>query len=88
MKTVELYTKPACIPCRVTKRELDKAGIPYTEKPAEAYADFLKQLGAYAAPVVIIYHDGQAVEWWCSFRKDRVDALAKTWWELQGGGAA
>ena len=88
MRTVEIYTKPACIPCKVTKRELDKHGIRYVEKAAEDYAGFLKRLGAYAAPVVIIYRDGQALDWWCSFRKDRVDALANTWWELQGGGAA
>lgn len=88
MRTVEIYTKPHCIPCKVTKRELDKAGVPYTEKSAVDYVDFLKRLGAYAAPVVIIYRDGQAIDWWCTYRRDRIDALTRTWWETSGGGGA
>ena len=85
MRTVEIYTKPACIPCKVTKRELDTAGVPYTEKSAVDYVDFLKRLGAYAAPVVIIYRDGQAIDWWCTYRPDQIQNLANTWWQTNNG---
>lgn len=57
MRSVTVYTQPACQPCKATKRWLDKRGIDYrtidiTQSPDDLAA--IKYLGYLAAPVVIV----------------------------------
>lgn len=71
MRTIAVYTKPACVQCNATVRVLDKAGIRYekldiTENPdARGY---VLALGYLAAPVVYI----SPTEHWSGFRPDRL----------------
>jgi glutaredoxin-like protein NrdH len=56
-RTITLYSKPNCQPCKATKRWLDKRDIPYNEvdisnSPADLEA--IQSLGFQEAPVVIV----------------------------------
>ena len=70
---VTVYTKPSCVQCTMTKKQLDKLGIPHetidiTADP-EAHA-FVTGLGYSAAPVVVAGEDH-----WSGFRPDRLKGL-------------
>jgi glutaredoxin-like protein NrdH len=69
-----IYTKPACVQCDMTKRYMDKNGIPYTtvditENP-EAL-DMILNMGFSSAPVVI-----SEVGSWAGFQPDKINLLA------------
>ena len=52
-RIVEVYTRPGCMQCAVTKRWLNQRGVTYIEHDADAYADYLTHvLGCQALPVV------------------------------------
>jgi len=56
-RTITVYSKPNCQPCKATKRWLDKRNIPYTEvdistSPADLEA--IQSLGFQEVPVVIV----------------------------------
>lgn len=72
--SITLYTKPACVQCNATKRQLDKAGLEYDVvdlmEDAEAL-EAVKALGYQQAPVVMA--DG---DHWAGFRPDKIKALA------------
>ena len=56
-RTITVYTKPACQPCKATKRWLDKRDIPYNEVDISTSPDDLEaiqSLGFQEAPVVIV----------------------------------
>ena len=74
---VTVYSSPACHACTLTKRHLDKRGIPYTEVlidddvRAAAY-----ELDITSAPIVCVSVDG--VEgYWGGYRPDRLDEIAR-----------
>ena len=73
MSTITVYSKPRCVQCDATHRQLDRLGIPYvsvdvtTDLPAR---DRIMALGYSSAPVVIA---GQ--EHWCGYRPDRIANL-------------
>lgn len=73
---VTLFTKPNCPGCHLTKKELEKAGIPHEMRDVtadpEAHA-FVTGLGYMAAPVVHAGDDNH----WSGFRPDRIRALAR-----------
>lgn len=74
MKIV-VYSKPLCVQCDATKRELRKAGADFevvdVTQDAEAL-EAVKRLGFASAPVVVA---GESV--WSGFRIDRIrEALA------------
>lgn len=54
---ITIYTAVSCQPCRLTKREFDRAGVNYTETPlSEVPADQIdvwKARGLTTAPIVI-----------------------------------
>lgn len=76
--TITVYTKPDCQPCRNTKRALDRAGIPYAEKPVADRLDEFKDRGFLASPVVVVTDEsGAEVKAWSGFRFDELRALAK-----------
>lgn len=70
---VTVYTTPSCTQCKMTKRELDKLGVSYTEvnlqEDAEALA-LIKEKGFLAAPVVNAGED-----WWSGFKPDKLAEL-------------
>jgi glutaredoxin-like protein NrdH len=64
------------MPCRATKRQLDKAGAPYTlidvtEHPEAV--DRIRELGYTGTPVVEVQLD-DGVDHWQGHREDQVDA--------------
>lgn len=69
-----VYSKPACVQCTATTRELDRKGIPYKyidlTEDAEAM-DTVKDLGYMQAPVVVAGDDH-----WSGFRPDKIGGLA------------
>lgn len=70
---ITVYTKPECIQCDATKRELMRRGITYNTvdltKSAEAL-EKVKQLGYRQTPVVVTPTDH-----WSGFRPDKLKAL-------------
>ena len=74
--TVTVLSKPACVQCNATYRQLDKEGIEYEVRDItqdeEAYT-LAKSFGYLGAPVVIAGDDN-----WSGFRPDKIAALAST----------
>ena len=76
--TVTVYSKPRCQPCTLTKRALDKAGIPYVEQPVTDRLAEFKDRGFVSSPVVIVTDQtGAEVAAWSGFRLDELHALAE-----------
>lgn len=71
---ITVYSKPACIQCTATTREMDRKGIEYSvidlTKDGEAM-DKVQELGYMQAPVVVAGEDH-----WSGFRPDKIGALA------------
>ena len=75
---VQVYTKDRCPQCTATLRDMKKLGVHYETESALRYADFLAQLGAQAAPVVVVYDDaGRELDHWFGYRPDSIRALAE-----------
>lgn len=71
---ITVYSKPACVQCTATTRELDRKGIPYkyVDLTEDASAmDTVKDLGYMQAPVVVA-----GEEHWSGFRPDKIGMLA------------
>ncbi len=71
---ITVYSKPSCVQCTATTRELDRKGIPYeyvdlTED--DAARDLVQGLGYMQAPVVVAGEDH-----WSGFRPDKIGLLA------------
>jgi glutaredoxin-like protein NrdH len=73
--TVTVYTKPACVQCVATYKELERKGVSYDvvdltqdEKAFEAVQD----MGYMQVPVVVAGDDH-----WAGFRPDKISALAQ-----------
>ena len=75
-RTITVYTKNNCQPCKATKRWLDKRDIPYTEvdistSPADLEA--IQSLGFQEAPVVIVSTGDPETEiHWQGFHPDNL----------------
>lgn len=54
---INVFTNENCVPCRFTKRWLNKNGFNYTELKVTDYADILRDQGYSSAPVVSIIKD-------------------------------
>jgi glutaredoxin-like protein NrdH len=76
--SVTVYSSPACMPCRATKRKLDDLGVEYTSvdlaQDPDAAND-LKKLGHLETPVVIARLT-TGTEHWSGHRPDRLTKLA------------
>ncbi len=71
--TITVFSKPACVQCDATYRQLDKLGLDYTIVDITMDADALasvKALGYQQAPVVFAGGDH-----WSGFRPDKIRAL-------------
>lgn len=75
---IEVYSKPACVQCDATKRELRKRGHEFTSLELadhpEKLAEF-KAAGHLSAPVVVVT-DGDTTTVWSGFRAEKIAALA------------
>ena len=72
---ITVYSRPKCVQCRATTRELDKAGITYDTVDIsvdDGALDYVMALGYEQAPVVV---DG--TDHWSGFRPERIKLLAK-----------
>lgn len=72
---VTVYTNPNCVQCDMTKKRLDKHGIPYSTIDLSQDSEALKMvqdLGFTSAPVVITDTDK-----WAGFKLANLDNLSK-----------
>lgn len=70
---ITLYTKPACVQCKATKKALDRAGLKYDTVDIsldDDARDYVLALGYLQAPVVEA--NG---EHWSGFRPERINNL-------------
>lgn len=51
--TVQVYSKPNCMPCMAVKRWLNNAGIDYQELDAMEHVELLSSMGYRGAPVIV-----------------------------------
>jgi len=71
---ITVYSKPSCVQCTATTRELDRKGIPYEYVDLtkdDAARDLVQGLGYMQAPVVVAGEDH-----WSGFRPDKIGVLA------------
>lgn len=68
----DLYTKPDCIQCAMTRRQLDRRGATYRELDAISNLDTLTAHGIQAAPGVLAYQGDTLIDAWGGFRPDRI----------------
>ncbi len=75
---IEVWSKPACVQCDATKRELRKRGLEFTSLELadhpEKVAEF-KAAGYLSAPVVV-HTVGDTTTIWAGFRPEKIAALA------------
>lgn len=74
MPAIAVYSKPKCVQCSQTYRQLDRLGLEYTlvditEDPT-AYEYVTKTLGYSQAPVVVTEDDH-----WSGYNPDKLKAL-------------
>ena len=71
---ITVYSKPACVQCTATTKELDRKGIAYDyvdiTQDSDAM-DYIMGLGHKQAPVVVV-----GEEHWAGFRPDKISAIA------------
>lgn len=80
MKTVILYSKVACQPCKATKRHLDKIGVEYQEINLDTNPDkieYMKRKGHKQAPFVEVYLNNELHTEWSGFSPDHLAQLNK-----------
>lgn len=77
---ITVYSKPHCVQCDATKRQLDKTGIAYTVTDMTEDPEALRQvkeLGYVQAPVVIVRNEGgETIQHWSGFRIDILKKMA------------
>jgi glutaredoxin-like protein NrdH len=71
---IEVYTKPGCVQCRATERDLERRGLPFETidiSVDDAALDRVTALGHRQAPVVVA--NGTH---WSGYRPDLLAGLA------------
>lgn len=81
MLTVTVYsTGPTCARCTMTKKALDKQGVPFIERDVRedsAARDYItEELGYSEAPVCVV-EDGTGEDHWSGFRPDNIKRIAR-----------
>lgn len=74
MTSITVYSKPGCVQCTATTRELERRGLTYDTIDISADEEALRRvllLGHSQAPVVVA-----GDEHWSGFRPDRIGELA------------
>lgn len=70
---ITVWTKPNCIQCTMTKKEMDKRGIRYEELNLERHPDAVAAFmedGLLSAPIVVT-----DIKRWSGFRLDKIKSL-------------
>jgi len=80
-RSITVYGRENCQPCRATRRRLDVLGVAYQFRNVETYnygrlEDDLRASGYRSLPVVEVTHDDGNLETWSGFRPDKLDQLA------------
>lgn len=73
MMMITVWTKPNCIQCTMTKKEMDKRGIRYEEMNLERHPDTLQTFidaGLTSAPIVVT-----DIKTWSGFRLSKIESL-------------
>lgn len=73
---ITVYSKPACVQCVATTREMDKKGLEYTyiDLTEDTSAmEKIMDMGYRQAPVVVSGDDH-----WGGFRPDKIGALSES----------
>lgn len=73
---IKVYSKPDCMPCKMTKKFLSDHDIPFEEIDVfedEAALELIKQHGFYSLPVVTTNDSFDGA--WCKFRIDKLEEL-------------
>lgn len=77
---IEVYTKPDCPQCRLTKNELVKLGADFElidVTQDDGALALVQRLGYSSAPVVVVANaDGTLADHWSGFRPDRIRSHA------------
>jgi len=81
MLSVTVYsTGPSCQRCTLTKKALDKQGVPFVEvdlrEQPQARDYVTEELGYTEAPVVVV-EDGTGQDHWSGFRPDQIKRVAE-----------
>lgn len=77
--TVTVYSKPLCVQCDATKRELRKHGTDYAEvdlTESEAALEYVTEELGYAQAPVVVVEDGTGEAHWSGFRPDKIKRIA------------
>lgn len=77
--TVTVLSRPGCMPCRATHRDLTRRGIGYESIDAEQAPeaiDTARALGHSELPVVIVTGDDGIEQSWSGYRPSRIENLA------------
>jgi glutaredoxin-like protein NrdH len=77
--TVTVYSKPACVQCTSTKKDLERKGIAYNTVDVTRdmnALDYVLGLGYQTAPVVVVEAEDGSVQHWGNYREDRIAELA------------
>lgn len=77
-KSVTVYSKPGCVQCRFTVKELVAKGVPHTVIDVTKDADarkHLEDLGLRTMPVVEIQHQDGKPERWFGLKVDKLRGL-------------
>ena len=75
---VTVYSKPECVQCRFTKRELDAKSLCYNEidiTEDDEARKVLQDMGISQLPAVAVATDDGEVEWWSGFRIEKIRSL-------------
>lgn len=75
---IKVYSKPDCMPCKMTKKFLTDHDVPFEEidvEEDEAALELIKFHGYYSLPVVTTNDSFDFA--WCGFRIDRLEELVK-----------
>ena len=80
MSSMTVYSKPKCVQCNATYRDLDKKGIEYSSvdisQDLEAY-EFAVSLGHMSAPVVVVRdEEGNVSEHWAGYDPEKIGQYA------------
>lgn len=83
---VVVYSKPSCVQCTATYREMDKQGIEYEVKDLTQdlnQLELFRAEGLFQAPVVVA-----GEQRWTGFDPDRIKALAADAGKMEVAAAA
>lgn len=79
MPKIEIFTKPNCIQCKMSKEKIKNQGLKYIEHNVEKEPELINtiknEMGYHALPVIVVHkEDGTSYDWF-GFRPDLIKKL-------------